>query len=349
MFEIDCEKYDNIKESLKELLQQLEIIDKLDINSKEYKIKYKVGCDMKMLAILFGINAANSNFSCLWCNCNLSQPVNMQMEWSISRTQADASTHHLNGFEGYTEEPIIKFVDFDCIVIDTLHLLLRISDKLFNLLLKKIDLHDQSDSADLNNRPVLKCYIDFLKNVCKLTKPFYLKTIDNVTKIKFRNFSGSERLKIFENFFKDFKTMNSFFPSDFLLDTESAVWLKFYNIFKKIKTFSAKNPPSSNFENDLKEWLEWYMLISDEPKITPYIHSFVFHLTEFLRIHSDVNLFNAQGLEKLNDLTMQYYQTSTNKHRTDNAYLVQLLKKRNRIEFFSLKGKLSDFIPNFTQ
>ena len=43
----------------------------------------------------------------------------------------------------------------------------------------------------------------------------------------------------------------------------------------------------------------------------------------------------------MNDLVTQYYHTSTSKHK-NNEYLIQLMNKRNRIEFYNLNGNLED-------
>ena len=66
--------------------------------------------------------------------------------------------------------------------------------------------------------------------------------------------------------------------------------------------------------SDLKFWLMHYLSLQPikDNKLTPYIHAFVFHLTEFIRIHGSINKYNVQGLEKLNDFTTQYYHHWTN-------------------------------------
>lgn len=64
------------------------------------------------------------------------------------------------------------------------------------------------------------------------------------------------------------------------------------------------------------------------------MHIFSSHLDEFVKIHGDVNKFNIQGLEKLNDITTIQYHKSTSKH--PKLYLKQLLNKRNRIEYLSI-------------
>ena len=352
MFQISSETYDEVKGALEDVLKELEEIHEITINGKKYKIKFMVGGDMKMLAYLFGINAANSHYPCIWCNFCILNLLSENDEFHISRTQEQAAYFWKEESEGYCKEPIIKFIEFDCCIMDTLHLFLRISDKLFELLLQKINLIDGDYSSDFSKRPLLKIYVDFLKNTCKLTKPYYIKD----KQINFRSLSGKERLRIFEKFFGDFQLMSNFFPADKInLETEDICWGKFYSIFNSIKSFKTddefgNNENDSQFDDklnelkaDLKAWLGYYQQLNNGQTITPYIHGFVFHIPEFLEKYKDVNIFNLQGLEKMNDLTTQYYHNSTNKHSVENEYLLQLLNKRNRIEFYNLEGNLSDF------
>ena len=64
-------------------------------------------------------------------------------------------------------------------------------------------------------------------------------------------------------------------------------------------------------------------------------------------MHKDLNIFNTQGLEKLNGFCIQYYHSSTNKQigsgDNKNKYLKQLISKRNRMEFSILNGNFADF------
>ena len=59
------------------------------------------------------------------------------------------------------------------------------------------------------------------------------------------------------------------------------------------------------------------------------MHIFVHHLLEYVR-DFDINLYNMQGNEKLNDLMKQYYFSSTNRNREKK--IIQLVQKRNRVE-----------------
>ena len=90
--------------------------------------------------------------------------------------------------------------------------------------------------------------------------------------------------------------------------------------------------------NDLKartkDWLELFLTVYNKTTVTPYMHAFVFHLHEFVHLYKDINAFNCQGLEKLNDISTGHYFKSTNK---SNRYLTQILQKITRLSNFDMK------------
>ncbi|RNA17410.1 hypothetical protein BpHYR1_013024 [Brachionus plicatilis] len=65
--------------------------------------------------------------------------------------------------------------------------------------------------------------------------------------------------------------------------------------------------------------------------VTPYIHAFCSHVHQFQKFHGDINLFNLQGLGKLNDqTTIQYFKASNKREKT----IEQLIQRRLRIDDF---------------
>ena len=75
----------------------------------------------------------------------MKETVDLSAEWPISRSQALANIQYLANSNGYKYEPLISFIDFDNVVIDMLHLLLRITDRLYELILEKLTLFDKND------------------------------------------------------------------------------------------------------------------------------------------------------------------------------------------------------------
>ena len=131
-----------------------------------------IGGDMKFLSIIYGLNASNSNQPSIWCKINIKETLNIECDCRIDRSLEEAFKKYLAKEDGYKNEPIIKFIDFVCIVIDLLHLLLRISDRLFNFLIAKLIKYDKNDSIDISLRPNFKIFIDFLAKTCNITNPY---------------------------------------------------------------------------------------------------------------------------------------------------------------------------------
>ena len=114
-------------------------------------------------------------------------------------------------------------------------------------------------------------------------------------------------------------------------DKLQALFKDFYEIYigvikNELNSFSLKDLAS--------KWLELFLDTFHLSKVTPYIHIFCAHLHEFQYLYGNVNLFNQQGLEKLNDLTTIDYFRSTNKSEKS---LIQILKKRTRIASYEMK------------
>ena len=57
---------------------------------------------------------------------------------------------------GYKNLPLLEFIEFNMIVIDPLHMFLRITDALFKKLLNFFENLDNNSSFDLEKRPFLK-------------------------------------------------------------------------------------------------------------------------------------------------------------------------------------------------
>jgi hypothetical protein len=90
-----------------------------------------------------------------------------------------------------------------------------------------------------------------------------------------------------------------------------------------------------------------YLIVNKENNqsetLSPYLHCLVFHYCQMLELHGNIHIFTTQPNEKLNDFCTQYYHRNTNKQNSDKQYLLQLVQKRNRIEFYNLDGDLEEF------
>lgn len=286
------------------------------------------------------------NQACLWCHCNLKKKVIYENNYMIERTQELAQTKSYSKEDGYYYKPIFTFIEYEDVTIDMLHLYLRITDKLFDCLIDKIIVSDENDGIDLDQRIALKKFESFLIVNCNITNPLVYSQQKNL-KISFRTFDAKERVTIFEKLFEDEKCgfvevfANYKILEEHNFQVENFVWNEFRIIYNKIKAFdegeliSGENFNMASFKESLKQWLRYYKKLDPMTNTSPYIHAFVFHMPDFLERHGSINLYNCQGLEKLNDFSTKYYHNSTNKHKQNRSFIVQLIKKMNRMEMFN--------------
>lgn len=148
---LNCkEDYEHLAESLVEISEEVRTIKSVTIDDVEYEIEWFLTADMKFLAILAGIEAANARFSCVWCKCASEDRHDTMKTWSIKDTGEGARTieeiqelsklprrKDIEKF-GCTRQPLFPSIPIHHIVPDILHLFLRVCDVLINLLILEL-------------------------------------------------------------------------------------------------------------------------------------------------------------------------------------------------------------------
>ena len=349
MFQVKSENYEQIEASLRELLDLIKNINEIELGGNVYQVKKCFGGDLKFLALLYGLNAANSDYPCIWCKCNITEKLDLTRlkDWSISDRKLTESAQIVQSgreSKGYIRPPILNFIEFDSVILDMLHLYLRVTDRFFEIIGILIEKADglNSSAFNLDKRPCFKRYIDFIEN-CKVTNPFYTSK-KNITIYKLRSLNSNERKIILEKLAKS--KIQVIFPEIENTKARSLTFvIKFFtDTIEKIRKNELNESNLDELKEDLKNWLGQYVELvpRNTKEITPYIHIFAFHLPEFILKHKNINIYNLQGLEKLNDFVTQIYHCSSNKHKLNNSYIFQMIKKRNRVDFYGLNGTEDD-------
>ena len=188
MFEIKKENYEELSKSLKEILDLLERIDNIQIGDKTFNIKFYIGADYKMLRLIYGQKSSNASESCVWCKFDTRDTPKLDANFLIFRTLNDIDVHL---------EPIIKFIPFEKCVVDLLHLLLRITDQLYILLLLKLIRMDKNNGNDSDLRLNLKIFLTFLETKFKIYIPHYILATKKLNLETLTEMSALEFLKSF--------------------------------------------------------------------------------------------------------------------------------------------------------
>lgn len=121
----------------------MELISKLSIQ----------GGDLKWIASINRINAANFKQPCPWCIWDKNKTINIKDTWNITTSHVKAAKK-LNGpvseNDGYINWPLFRFIEFKKTLIDPLHMCLRITDKIFEKLISLFESYE-GKSFDLKN------------------------------------------------------------------------------------------------------------------------------------------------------------------------------------------------------
>ena len=98
------------------------------------------------------------------------------------------------------------------------------------------------------------------------------------------------------------------------LNDTTMIHRMFYKIFIKIKDnyYIGK---IDELIDDTESWRQAFLKVYQDKDFTPYMHLLVSHMGFYVERHGDVDIFNIQGLEKLNDHTSTEYFRASNKQR----------------------------------
>jgi len=147
------ENYDNLKESLADLNDEMSNLKDITVNNHKYSIEYFLGGDWKFLACVCGLGAANQNFACIWCKCPRHERFDISKKWSLTDKSLGARDSQEIGNYAKSKQyncktsPLFNFIPIDHVIIDTLHLFLRISDNFIELLIRELRRKDAIDKV----------------------------------------------------------------------------------------------------------------------------------------------------------------------------------------------------------
>ena len=134
---------------------------------------------------------------------------------------------------GYVRQPVFPYIPVDHIIPDTLHLFLRVTDVLINLLIRDLRCLDalKNSKSNLN----IEKYITFLNEKCKIS--FHMYTDKESKELKWRDLIGPEKIRLFEKV--DLEQMFSEMPN---VSTIQSIWKKFEILYIYRKIQNAGKP-----------------------------------------------------------------------------------------------------------
>ena len=210
------------------------------------------------------------------------------------------------------------------VVIDTLHLFLRISNVLIALLILELRTQDCIGRKQTFSKGSQKERFNHMASYEAFIKSLGIHfewTINKDTKqLQYRDLTGPEKLILFNKI-----QISELLPNfDKSVDI-SNLWNDFITLIDALKVSYTSEEEINEYDQRVKRWIRDFNFLYQICDVTPYMHAFSRYIAEFLLLHINVNHFSQQGMEKFNDTSSKDYFRSTS-HRGNDALKQIILK-----------------------
>ncbi|PKY35367.1 hypothetical protein RhiirB3_456076, partial [Rhizophagus irregularis] len=209
-----AETYESLKNVLVPLISDLCNLKKNGFNQiggNHWPVELYFSSDWKFLAICLGIKAANAQYFCPWCDCRKDE-INIKSK-TINKSMDNIKKNY-NQTNGHVKEPLFHMIPLKNWVCDELHVFLRITDRLWELMLSDL----QRETRD---EEIWK--IKILSEMQRLKISFYFWREKTNNNLSYTLLMGPDKLKILKEF-----DLSAVFQSKTRAEQIRALWNQFY-------------------------------------------------------------------------------------------------------------------------
>ena len=322
----------------------------IEINEHQYSIEPILCSDLKFLLLGMGLTGANEDYFCPFCYCSKKElKINSAKKWSIDR-QWDKTNNQgnkcvevcgqiaANKNYGHIRKPLQllrKLCIKNNIVVDTLHLFLRISDVLLVNFFGDIVLQYRGKQT------LLVTALTTIEDICYQKVNIKLRFRQDACKLAWTALEGEEREKLHE-LFPTYMKHHQLLEDHNRLGKIITLWEDFNTIMKLLRSDHYMGPNEiEQFHNRTKLWVSHFVTLYTTDALTPYIHILHHHIHELLELHQgNIHRYTCEGLEKKNDQNKNdYYKCVAvgGGKVGPEAILKSLAEKQNRQLFYQKK------------
>ncbi len=339
------ETYESLKNALAPLISDLQSLQGKgfqQIGGNQWPVELYFSSDWKFLATCLGMKAANAKHFCPWCDCSKDDISSTNKRIIKSMETIKANYPPLNG---HSKEPLFHMIPICNWVCDELHILLRITDRLWELMLSDLT-REQVEEVVWQTK--------ILNEMKRLKIAFQFWREKGSNDLSYTSLMGPDKLKVFRDL-----DLTAIFQSTIRATQTRDLWNQFNELYHLLQN---KTTIGRIFHDKVQSWLTSFLAPSQgRPNrsdfvrgmyrmqdITPYIHVLVNHVPEFLDIHHDFGLaaFSCSAVEKKNHLQVcQYFQSTLKDGGRENSRksaILEILEHENRQVYFATKNT-----PNF--
>ena len=253
-----------------------------DERVKERGIQFFLVADLKTLYITLGFKSANARDVCIYCRCSKERWAKCGVDRKCSpRYVVQEGVVQLSvlkpGDPGYKNEPLISAELFHGIIIDVMHLFLRVSDAIF------------SRAVTLMSKKGIVLFLE----VCGV-KESQLKDGGDTSLPKFSKLTVAKRKVMFQNVFTCDDVLRRCGISDAVgVAACSRAFLAYYDTLRATDVDSIDQKGSY--------FIALFCKVFKLAEVPNYVHMIV-HTGLLTRIYGDLFHFQQQSAESLNSV-----------------------------------------------
>ena len=322
-----------------------------DLTGTVWTVKPYFSSDWKFLSIILGFNASNANYFCPWCLCTKKDIGNKHKTYIIEKKMYQIKPAFFDSHSsikpppGHIKPPLLQMIPLNHYIPDELHIMLRIWDRLWLLVIQELKMQNQFNDFTRSK---------IISEMRRIKVSFHFWQDQGTQNWNYTSLMGGDKeivLKSF-NFGVVFDEERSFLIN--------SLWRGFYELYKNIK---IKETNSTQFADQAKQWLDLFLTPSQgepntisfkmglyRPKdITPYIHVLINHIPEFMEQHYQFGLsaFSCTPVEKKNHDQVSAFFRKTMKDGGKGAErksaIFEILHYENRLMYFAQKGTTAKY------
>ncbi len=325
------ENYELLEVMMMPFIQELDDLKNygLKINEIVWKFELYFSSDWKFLSICLGFNAANSKFFCPWCQISKHDQGNNQTNWRISK-----EIEKINEYPGHNKRPLFYMISLNNWVPDELHIMLRIWDRLWSLVISELKESNQFDDV---------CRKEIMQEMGRIGVNFQFWKEHGADAWNHTSLMGDDKLKVLKNF-----NLGQILPPTRAKKIRE-LWNRFNQIYFNLK---SKDYDVQQFQFEVEDWLELFLTpdrvipnsnriekgLYSPSSVTPYIHVLVCHISEFMEIHQKWGMkgFSCAPVEKKNhqQVTHFFRQTLKGGGSKHKSVIRDIFEYENRSLFY---------------
>ena len=327
------EDYATLKQAFGDVFKDINSLiskNKIEVGGKSINLEFFLGGDYKFILLMMGLKGATSHYACVWCkihkdkrwdtSLNLEHYQSPALKRSLQEMIELAGKKKQENKYCCDHEPLLH-IELDHVVLDELHLLLRILDVLIENLVRDALDWDRRENWDKRKGQQKKEHLNNLQATvrsCGVSFDIWEKTNADGKGSGIYDFTsllGSDKKKLLKELPNK---LDGVIQPD-TVEVVKTIWEKFGEIYSTVTNKSPSIEMINDYFQKAREWVNLFTSLRDKrigykrANVTPYMHAMVYHIPTFLQNYKTIKLFTGQGVEKNNDMARAIVLRKSNK------------------------------------